>query len=118
MSCETYRDQFSAFFDGELRPQEIGEFEAHLYSCADCMGAYRAFERAQRLSALLTKPSAPAEMWPRLKERLLDEMGRGHILYYEAFGDPYAPINARRDRGKKRRVPSINYIFSDDEPIL
>jgi anti-sigma factor RsiW len=76
MNTCLYGNQISAYYDGELNPQQRASFEQHLSSCPECRVE---LNQTRRLSSLLTS-AAPRQISPSVRQNLYalaPEIGQG-----------------------------------------
>jgi anti-sigma factor RsiW len=62
MSCEEWREDISAWFDGELTLGRRSEVDAHLKSCGDCRRLARQFEKLAHLAHSVPSPRAGSHL--------------------------------------------------------
>jgi anti-sigma factor RsiW len=62
MACEEYREELSAWVDGELSPEERARLAAHVDTCGACREALREFEETSHLVRSLDIAIAPARI--------------------------------------------------------
>jgi hypothetical protein len=70
MTCSTFREQHSAFMDGELDPVELASMERHLAECATCAAHDSVVRRAVLLVRNLPCIEPSAGFSSRLEARL------------------------------------------------
>jgi anti-sigma factor RsiW len=71
MTCEEYKEQISAFLDGELPDNQAGRVFEHLPTCSDCRAFLSVLMKVRKAVAAEEVP------WPEaLDERILSEIGR------------------------------------------
>ena len=73
MRCETLRELFSDWHNGELGPEEEERLERHLESCAACEQAAQEFAQMMSLIAAAEPPTLPSDFRAVLHERLMAE---------------------------------------------
>lgn len=69
MNCEQSR-QLSAYYDGELRPEECRSLEAHLAECAVCRTELAHLRTLSRLVAGVGESDVPEGLALRVHERV------------------------------------------------
>jgi anti-sigma factor RsiW len=62
MSCEEWREDVSAWLDGELSARRRVEVDAHLKSCRDCRRLTREFQELARLAKRVPVPGPRPEL--------------------------------------------------------
>ncbi len=65
--------QLSAYYHGELRPEESRRVAEHLMGCRRCRDEYEEIKFGARLASQLTEEKAPAALWGEL-EGALDKL--------------------------------------------
>jgi anti-sigma factor (TIGR02949 family) len=68
--CDSIREHFSPWLDGELDPDTRAAVEAHLAQCSECMRELDAFKRVTELYASLEAVPAPGNFENLVRERL------------------------------------------------
>lgn len=79
MTHARLRRQLSAYVDGELRPEEVREVNAHLPGCAECRDELAQLRRLKHLLQHVPEVDPAPEVWERLRTRLAGE-GRPAIV--------------------------------------
>jgi Putative zinc-finger/FecR protein len=96
--------RLTAYYHGELSPEEYRRVAEHLLHCQRCRGEYEEIKLGAQLAARLTHSEAPASLWDEL-ELMLDREGsnadRRSIaeLVEKAAFVPEAQRTQRRRRG-------------------
>jgi Putative zinc-finger len=62
MSCDEWREDVSAWVDGELAPPRRKELDAHLKACRNCRRLAREFRELARLARSVPSPHAKLEL--------------------------------------------------------
>jgi hypothetical protein len=70
MNCETARQQFGAYADGELPPGHAAEIEQHIDRCTACAAEFRELREMLGRFADTAVVKAPAELWSLVERRL------------------------------------------------
>jgi len=77
MTCKDAIDILADFLDQTLNPSAIEQLEAHLRDCAPCRAYLHTYRKTRRLVGEAGRVEMPAELKSRLREFLLDELGKG-----------------------------------------
>lgn len=72
--CTEVLQDLSAYFDGELPPEQVVRIEAHLRGCDWCERFGSDFTRA--ITGLRDELSQPDDSHPELHQRLMDRLRR------------------------------------------
>lgn len=82
MACDR-TNEVQAYYDGEMEPRRMSEFERHLRACVECL---RELESLKRLSAVVGQMEIPrlgAEAIERMKQRVREAAERGVLRLAE-----------------------------------
>jgi len=71
MNCQQARKSMSAFYDGELPPEQVGLMSEHINRCEACAEEMARFNDISVMTKELPLPELPAELWSDI-ERSLD----------------------------------------------
>lgn len=71
MNCQEVRESMSAFYDGELPPEQEGLMSDHINSCEACAEKLAGFNSLSAMTKERRLPEPRSEMWPDI-ERALD----------------------------------------------
>jgi anti-sigma factor RsiW len=80
LTCREFTDFLMAYLDGELEPEVVAAFEAHLAVCEDCVNyldSYRATVELDRQAFAELDAAVPADVPEELVQAILDARGRG-----------------------------------------
>ena len=83
MKCETYRELFSNFIDGELSEKQAEDLREHLRNCEACREELGKFRQAQTLLKLLPKREAPSELWEAIAAEV-EPVGQRLIFFLQS----------------------------------
>ena len=70
MNCEQIQPLLNRFHDGELTPAEASLVEAHLGTCAACHAELVKLRELSELTAALSEPEPPGDLWERVTAEL------------------------------------------------
>jgi len=70
MECDTYQEQMSLRLDGQLTPDEMGQLDAHVATCAVCRTSLDALRRVDRLLVSVPAVSPAPGFTSRFEARL------------------------------------------------
>lgn len=71
MNCQEARESMSAFYDGELPPEQEALMSDHINSCETCADEFTAFNSLSTITKELPLREPPSELWSDI-ERALD----------------------------------------------
>lgn len=77
MRCESYRNKFLDYLEGELTQQERQEVEAHLAHCLSCQEEVRGLQETLGLIANFPVPEPPEAFWQGYLRELREKAGIG-----------------------------------------
>lgn len=102
--CERTRAAFSAYLDGALDGNTMGELAAHLQQCRSCADEFEAWRSMQSALSVLGPARAPLELQARLRDVLASEISTGRHLspfrrFQEFCGRTLAPAGLRFGAG-------------------
>jgi len=80
LTCDRWREDLSAWLDGELAAELQGPLEAHLKACAGCR---RELAQLQALDAALGGLSAPVP--PRIPEKVLARIQSRRLRWWQSL---------------------------------
>jgi hypothetical protein len=87
MTCRGVRSRFSAFMDGDLRPDEAGRLAAHLEGCSACSERWESLRAAVGALAALPRLEGSEAIASRVLDRLdLERRGPGLALVFRRWG--------------------------------
>jgi hypothetical protein len=66
MNCQHIQTLLGRLHDGELEPVERGAIEVHLRSCGACQSELAALRELSDLTAALSEPEPPGDLWDRV----------------------------------------------------
>jgi predicted anti-sigma-YlaC factor YlaD len=110
MNHRKYQEWISAYFDGELTPEQKTELEQHLQECPECRSEFEEVQRFESLMAKVSLPQPSKEVWTmywtsvynRLERKigwLLLSLGSIILLFFGAYNlveelikDPHLPL--------------------------
>ena len=75
MTCKDAIDKLSDYLDSELTPSHLGEFEAHLFTCAACRGYLGTYRKTKELAAKVNRVEVPEHLRTRLLQLLAGSKG-------------------------------------------
>lgn len=70
MDCSQVQERLSAWYDGELRPEERELFVSHFRECEACAGAEGHLRVLSALAKEIPIPDPPARLWAELERKL------------------------------------------------
>jgi mycothiol system anti-sigma-R factor len=76
MTCRDAIDLIAEFLDQALAPESVAALEAHLQDCAPCRAYLATYRKTRRLVGQAGQVQMPDEMRERLRQFLLDQLGR------------------------------------------
>jgi len=96
MRHQQYKQLISAYFDGELSPEQKSQLEEHLKHCAECRAEFQEARQFESLMATFSLPQPSEEVWTmywssiynRLERRLgwiFLSIGAIILLFYGAY---------------------------------
>ena len=126
--CAQYREQFSAYLDGDMSGAAMQGIAAHLQACARCTVEFAEWRNAQALVTSLGPAKAPANLALRLRVALSQQaantaeerLARGRIRWQNTF----SPLLWKATAGLASTVALLGAValligmFASPEPLL
>ena len=75
-SCNSIQLKFSEYLDGRLTGHEMQEIAAHLETCGDCSGEWKALKQTQMSLAALGPVPQPPDLLLRIRVAVSHERAR------------------------------------------
>jgi hypothetical protein len=102
--CESVREEFSPYLDGDMSGMAMQSMARHLDSCEDCATEFSAWREIQSSLASMGPAKAPLGLQARLRSALSEERERGtHLVWYQrltvAWHATLAPMALRAAAG-------------------
>ena len=76
MTCREAIDVVADFLDQALSSEAFGELERHLSDCEPCRAYLNTYRKTRALTGQAGQVDMPPEMRQRLRQFLLDQLGR------------------------------------------
>jgi len=70
MHCSQVQERLSAWYDGEVRPEERELFASHIETCEACAAVAGDLEKLSALAKSFPIPDPPPELWAGLEHKL------------------------------------------------
>jgi len=74
--CRRAKEKLSDYVDGLLEADERRQLETHCTACAGCCEALRQTRELVRAAGQLGRLNAPVDLWPSVRQRLLQPVPR------------------------------------------
>jgi hypothetical protein len=101
--------RLTAYYHGELSPEEYGRVAEHLLHCQRCRSEYEEIKLGAQLATRLAPAEAPASLWNEL-ELMLDQEGRNadRRSAFELGSVPgFVPDTQRRQRQRRGMIEAL-----------
>jgi len=77
--CREITDLLVDYMAGELNPEIVAAFEAHLLLCPDCVAFLNTYKKTVQTTRSLRFGDIPAEMEKRVRQFLGERTQKGHL---------------------------------------
>ncbi len=77
--CREITDLLLDYMTGELDPETVAAFEAHLRLCPDCVAFLNTYKKTVQATRSLRFEDIPAEMEKRVRRFLRERTQKGHL---------------------------------------
>lgn len=77
--CREITNLLLDYMAGELDPETVAAFEAHLRLCPDCVAFLNTYKKTVRAIRSLRYKSIPAELERRVRRFLRERTQKGHL---------------------------------------
>jgi anti-sigma factor (TIGR02949 family) len=74
MTCKQAIEKLAEYLDGELTPEVLRGFEAHVNACAPCRAYLATYRKTKELAAKVSRVEMPEDLRRRLRALLTDQI--------------------------------------------
>jgi anti-sigma factor RsiW len=76
LTCRDVIDLLMDYLEQSLSPEALEGFEGHLVHCDACVAYVNTYKKTRELTGEVTRVPMPEDMRARLRQFLLDRLGR------------------------------------------
>jgi anti-sigma factor (TIGR02949 family) len=76
LTCRDVIDLLADYLEQSLSPEALEGFDRHLDSCPACVAYVNTYRKTRELAGEVTRVAMPEDMRARLRQFLLDRLGR------------------------------------------
>jgi len=76
LTCRDVIDLLVDYLEQSLPPETLEGFDAHLERCPACVAYINTYKKTRELTGEVTRVAMPDDMRTRLRQFLLDRLGR------------------------------------------